>query len=383
MKHYSCARLALARGDQTLETHTIISPGSWIGIIGDGQLGRMMTFAAHRLGYRVVIFGLAEDSPAAQVADKIIVIPDRNWLDELSINLFCERADVVTTEWENPPCELLRQIQQRGVPTHPNADVLEVAQSRTREKETVRRLRIPTAVTAKIGDLTELRKAAGPFQFPGILKTDAGGYDGKGQRRVNTQRELESAWEALESVPCILERVVNFECEISIIVARTQRGEMRAFPVTENEHRDNILFQSECPGPHVTSEIKKQACEHALRITEHLDVVGLLAVEMFVTKKGDVLVNELAPRPHNSGHWTIDACTTDQFEQHIRAVCGLPLGSPDAHSGAVMRNLLGDEWRNWQDILEDPRARLHLYGKQETRPGRKMGHVTYLCQQQS
>jgi 5-(carboxyamino)imidazole ribonucleotide synthase len=351
-----------------------LPPGSTVGIIGGGQLGRMAALAAARLGYLVHIFSPERNGPAAQVAAASTVA---DYTDEAAIEAFARTVDVVTFEFENIPAESVR-LMASHVPVRPCWSVLEVAQDRIREKRFFNAIGIETAPWREVTTLEQLRQAVAELGRPAVLKTARQGYDGKGQVKIVAETDLAQAWAALghglsAGGSGVLEGFIDFLGEISVIVARGIDGGWAAFDPVWNVHHNHILDTSTAPAP-ISPELAAAAMDIAHRSAEALGVVGLLAVELFVTKDG-LLANEMAPRPHNSGHWTMDACVTDQFEQFIRAVCGLPLGSPERHSDAVMTNLIGDDVLQWLDILGDTRARLHLYGKAEARPGRKMGHV--------
>ncbi len=350
----------------------VIPPGGTIGIIGGGQLGRMTALAAARLGYRCHIYCPETDSPAFQVAASTLA----SYADEAALTAFAAAVDVITFEFENVPAESVR-ILSRHVPVRPCWRVLETAQDRIVEKGFFNNMAIATAAWRPVLDRAGLGAAAAELGLPSILKTARFGYDGKGQVRIDDPRELDRAWAAIGERPAILERFVPFERELSVVVARGLDGAAVCFDVVENRHRNHILDVTIAPAP-IAPHLARQAQDIALAAAAKLELVGLLAVEFFVTTDGTLLANEMAPRPHNSGHWTMDACLTDQFEQFVRAVCGLPLGSPLRHSDAVMTNLIGDDVNQWLDILQEPGARLHLYGKAEARPGRKMGHVTRL-----
>jgi 5-(carboxyamino)imidazole ribonucleotide synthase len=350
-----------------------VPPGSTIGILGGGQLGRMIALAAAALGYRCHVFCPEADSPAAQVAAAATV---GAFEDEAALEAFAAAVDVVTFEFENIPVATVEWLARR-VPVHPGAEVLRVTQDRLLEKDFVRGLGGGTADYGRVDSPADLETALARIGTPAVLKTRRMGYDGKGQAPIPTPAEAPAAWTRLGPAPCIVEAFVPFTMEISVIVGRGADGATAAYVPVENRHERHILATTIAPAP-ISATIAAAADDLARRIAERLGVVGLLAVEMFVTADGNLLVNELAPRVHNSGHWTIEACTTSQFEQQVRAVCGLPLGSPERHADAVMQNLLGDEAARWPEILRDPAAKLHLYGKAEARPGRKMGHVTRL-----
>lgn len=351
-----------------------LPPGGTIGIIGGGQLGRMAALAAARLGYRVHVFTPETGSPAAQVSDAATIAA---YDDHAAIQAFAAAVDVVTFEFENIPAESVRLMAEL-VPVRPCWSVLETAQDRIAEKRFFNSIGIATAPWRQVDDLEGLRRAVDELGRPSVLKTTRLGYDGKGQVKITADTDPVQAWAELgsglgETGGAVLEGFIDFLGEISVIVARGLDGEWAAFDPVWNVHSNHILDTSTVPAP-IAPSLADQAVDIAHRSAEALGVVGLLAVEMFVTPNG-LLANEMAPRPHNSGHWTMDACVTDQFEQFVRAVCGLPLGSPDRHSDAEMKNLIGDDAGLWLDILRDPTARLHLYGKAEARPGRKMGHV--------
>ena len=366
-----------------------LPPGSTIGIIGGGQLGRMAALAAARLGYRVHVFCPEADSPTEQVTAAATVA---EYTDLKALEAFARAVDVVTFEFENIPAESVRLLSGL-VPVRPGWQVLEVAQDRIAEKTFFNSIGIETAPWAKVGSAAELADAVARLGHPssaeptnqeavaerplGVLKTTRFGYDGKGQVKITADTDLGEAWESLNTGEAILEGFIDFAGEISVIVARGPDGASATFDPAWNVHTNHILDTTTVPAP-IPRTLAEAAMAAAHKVAGALDLVGLLAVEMFVTKDGHLLANEMAPRPHNSGHWTIDACVTDQFEQFVRAVCGLPLGSPERHSDAIMKNLIGDDVHDWPDILKDPVAKLHLYGKAEARSGRKMGHVTHL-----
>ncbi len=356
----------------------VIAPGSAIGILGGGQLGRMTVEAASRLGYRCRIYCPEKDAPAREIAAGCIVAA---YDDRAALEEFARSVDVVTFEFENVPSatgEILAAIK----PTRPAPSVLHIAQERLREKRFLREIGVPVTKFAAIARREELDDAAAAIGLPAILKSASFGYDGKGQSRIDGPADFDAAWENAMGQSglgrqAILEGLVDFALEISVVIARGLDGGMRAYVPVENRHRDHILSETIAPAK-IAPEIAGRATQVAERVVEKIGLVGLMGVEMFVTRDGSVLVNELAPRPHNSGHWTMDACVTGQFEQFVRAICGLPLGSPERHSDAVMQNLLGDGARRWAEILAEPGAKLHLYGKCQARPRRKMGHVNRL-----
>ena len=350
-----------------------IAPGATIGILGGGQLGRMTALAAARLGYRCHIYCPEPDCPAAQVADASTVAA---YDDEAALVAFAAAVDVVTLEFENVPLFAIETIGE-SVLVRPGARALEVAQDRIIEKDFLNSLGIETTDYGAASGPAEVARLVTELGRSCVLKTTRLGYDGKGQVRIDDATEAEAARAAMAGDHGIVEGFVDFTCEISVIVARAPDGATASYVPVENRHVNHILDTTVAPAP-VSRDIADLARAIAARAAEGLELVGLLAVEMFVTKDGRVLVNELAPRPHNSGHWTIDACATSQFEQAVRAVCGLPLGSPERHSDAELKNLLGNAIDDWRELLADPGVCLHLYGKAEARPGRKMGHVTRL-----
>jgi 5-(carboxyamino)imidazole ribonucleotide synthase len=352
----------------------MIEPGGIIGILGGGQLGRMTALAAASLGYRCHIFCPEPDSPASQVAAFATVAP---YDDEAALKHFADAVDVATFEFENIPAASGVLLAKRK-PVHPRPAILEICQDRLKEKDFLRARGIATTDYRRVVDSGSLAAAAAALGPRAILKTARFGYDGKGQVPVEPGHEAEGVWASLQTGEAILEARVDFACEISVVLARGADGTMVSYVPVENRHENGILHTTTAPAA-VAPEVAAQADAIARAIAAALDLVGVLAVEMFVTRDGAVLVNELAPRPHNSGHWTIDACVTSQFEQLVRAVCGLPLGAAERHSDAVMTNLLGAEVAQWRAALTEPQARLHLYGKHGARPGRKMGHITRLA----
>lgn len=358
----------------------MIGPGKAIGVLGGGQLGRMFAHAAQELGYRVHVYEPSGPSPAGAVADRETIAP---YDDVAALEAFARSVDVVTYEFENIPAGPLEEIG-RIVALHPAPGVLHVCQNRWREKAWLRGNGFPHAGYAEALE-GDVGAAADQLGLPCVVKTADFGYDGKGQMRIDGPGDLAKAAAIFRGRRCVVERWVDFEREISVICARTQAGETRTFPVSENIHTNHILDVSIVPA-RIPASVEAEARDLAVRITEKLGVVGLLAVEMFLEPGGVLSVNELAPRPHNSGHWSIDGGETSQFEQHVRAVCGLPLGPSGARGPTVMVNILGDAWTwrggqvtgepDWSAILAEPAARLHLYGKPNPRPGRKMGHFT-------
>ncbi|MCW5697279.1 MAG: 5-(carboxyamino)imidazole ribonucleotide synthase [Bauldia sp.] len=351
-----------------------LPPGSAIGILGGGQLGRMLALAAAEMGLSVHIYAPPGDNPAADIAKDATLAA---WDDEASLARFAEAVEIVTYEFENVPEATARFLAARR-PVHPSPDVLAVAQDRLAEKTMAGALGIAVAPFMPVDSGANLAVALARIPPPAILKTRRLGYDGKGQARIDRAEDASAAWAAVGGAPSILEARVAFATEISVLVARGADGAMIAYDVTENRHEGGILHTSTVPA-NVPAAIAQEAVGIAERIAVALDHVGVLAVELFVAADSAgaprLLFNELAPRVHNSGHWTTDACLASQFEQHIRAVAGWPLADPRRHSDATMENLIGADAGRWAEIASEPGARLHLYGKAEARPGRKMGHV--------
>lgn len=352
---------------------TVVVPGQTIGILGDGQLGRMMALAAAELGYKTHIFGQDKNGPAAQICTEMTVA---EYTDKKALKKFANSVEAVTLEFENIPLETL-QFLEPLVPVRPGQKVLQITQDRNLEKNFINSLGIATAPFFNVESLEDLKLAIEEIGTPSILKTRRFGYDGKGQFKIITSTQAEQAWEEIGEQDAVLEGFISFELEISVIVARDINGDIETYIPVENRHKNHILDISLAPAD-IENSVSEQAIEMARTIAEKIDLIGLMAVEMFVLNDGTLLVNELAPRPHNSGHWTIEACTTSQFKQAIRAAAGLPLASAERHSNAVMRNLIGEDAASWQGILSHPEMSLHLYGKSESRAGRKMGHVTRL-----
>jgi 5-(carboxyamino)imidazole ribonucleotide synthase len=349
-----------------------IPPGATIGILGGGQLGRMTAMAAARLGYRAHVFTPEQDSPCAQVsAVETVAAYD----DLRALTQFAAAVDVVTLEFENVPVATAEYLSALK-PFFPSPAALATTQVRTAEKTEVNSLGFGTAPWAAVTSLTELEQALARIGRPAVLKTNRFGYDGKGQAKIMPGDDAAAIWAAIDSDDCILEGFVDFVREISVVLSRGQDGVIAAYPAVENRHRDHILSETIAPAP-ITSALAAEAIRIASAIAQDMDYVGVLGVEMFETRDGGLLVNELAPRPHNSGHWTIEGATTSQFEQLVRAICGLPLGAVDFRPSR-MANLIGDDAIDWQRYLSDPTAHLHLYGKMVIRPGRKMGHVTWV-----
>ena len=357
-----------------------IAPGNWLGLLGGGQLGRMFAMAAASLGYRVCVVDPDVDSPAAAVCEEHL---QRPYDDERALATLAERCRAVTVEFENVPAAALRRLAER-LPVRPAAAAVAIAQDRIAEKRFMVANGIAVAPHVTIDSLEDLRAAPATL-YPAILKTARLGYDGKGQAAVSTPPEALDAWATLGRVPCVLEQRLVLKREVSCIVCRGADGELATFPLIENEHRGGILAVSVAPA-RVSPRVAAEAERIARRLAAALDYVGVLCVELFVLDDDSVLVNEIAPRPHNSGHFTIDACAASQFEQQVRAAAGMPLAETTQLSPAVMLNILGDVWFRggeraeppWRDVLAVAGAKLHLYGKREPRIGRKMGHVTCL-----
>ncbi len=353
----------------------MILPGATLGMLGGGQLGRLFTRAAHELGYRVLVLDPDPHSPAGRIADEHLEAP---YDDDAALQELGRQCAVVTTEFENVPAATLERLAHWCL-VRPHAAAVRTTQNRIREKRFIRSLGLATAPFAVIESAADLAAAARAVRYPALLKRAELGYDGKGQLAVGAADGLAAAFRDLGEVPCVLEEKVALARELSVVVARAADGAMLPFPVTDNAHRGGILHRSVAPAP-VAPALAEAARQAAERCAEALDFVGVMAVEFFVDDDERLLVNEIAPRTHNSGHWTLDACVTSQFEQQVRMVCGLPFGSNAQHSAAVMINLLGDLWQDgeprWPDLLADADTKLHLYGKREARPGRKMGHFT-------
>jgi 5-(carboxyamino)imidazole ribonucleotide synthase len=357
---------------------TPLLPGSTIGILGGGQLGRMMALAARRMGYRIVVLDPNAKCPTAQVSDGVVV----GALDDVDAALaLAGQVDVITLDTEHVPADVLDRLAE-VTPVRPGPSVLRTIQDRRNQKEFLDKLGVAQARWAPVGDARELAAALSAIGTPAILKVRRAGYDGKGQVRIESGDDPDAALRAIRGEPAVLEELVEFRRELSVILARGTGGELRFYPLAENVHRRHILHTTRAPAP-MDERGHDTARKLGVSIAEALDHVGVIAVELFELAGGKLLVNEIAPRTHNSGHYTYGACATTQFEQHVRAVCGLPLGDPRAMTGAVMVNLIGDLWSNgdaprWQHVLARPEARLHVYGKDRAAPGRKMGHVVLL-----
>lgn len=350
-----------------------IAPSSTIGILGGGQLGRMMAIAAAQMGYHVHIYCPEESCPASEVAMTTTIAA---YEDEAALAKFAASVDVITYEFENIPAAPVEKLAE-SKPVFPSPAVLATSQHRVAEKTAVRKLGIGTAPFAAVHSLDALQAAAQAIGLPAVLKTCRMGYDGKGQVMLREGDDLAAAWASLKTDDAILEGFVSFRMEISVIVARNEAGQVESYVPVQNVHKHHILDTTIVPAP-ISDELLRKAEDIARTIATGLELVGLMAVEMFVTDTDELLVNETAPRPHNSGHWTIDAAATSQFTQTIRAICGLKLGSPDRLCNAIMLNLIGSEVESWKEHSDNPLAKIHLYGKAEARPGRKMGHITIL-----
>ncbi|MEM7745338.1 MAG: 5-(carboxyamino)imidazole ribonucleotide synthase [Pseudomonadota bacterium] len=348
-----------------------LPPGSVIGILGGGQLGRMLAIAAARLGLKTHIYEPGAAPPAGDVAAAVTTAP---YEDQAALTAFAQSVDVVTYEFENVPAQALDLIEAI-VPIRPNRQALSVSQDRVAEKTYLEEIGIRVAPWVQVDSRDDLARAVASLGTPAILKTRRFGYDGKGQARLRSDQDINTAFDALKGAPAVLEAMIPFDREVSVIVARSLDGAVICYDPGENVHRDGILHTTTVPATLPASQ-RQDAVLMAGKIVSSLDYVGVMGVEMFVTRDA-ILVNEIAPRVHNSGHWTIEACVIDQFQQHIRAVAGWPLGDGARHSDAVMTNLIGDEAGDWATLATD--GGLHLYGKAESRPGRKMGHVTRIA----
>ena len=350
-----------------------LPPGSTIGILGGGQLGRMLAMSASRLGIKTHIFCPAGDNPAVQVADDFT---EANYDDMEALDAFARKVDVVTYEFENVPAETAARLEIR-VPVRPGNIALRTSQDRLDEKNFLNSIHIPTAPFAAVNSLGDLADAINRIGLPGVLKTRRMGYDGKGQVMIRSDADIQKAFDAIGNVPCIFEGFVNFTCEISVIGARSGDGQIVCYTPGENRHENHILDLTLVPAG-LKNEALTQAMDMASTILEGLDYIGVMGVELFATSDNELIVNEIAPRVHNSGHWTLEACAVSQFEQHIRAVAGWPLGNGSRHSDAIMKNLIGDEIDSWPELAAAPDTGVHHYGKATTRTGRKMGHATRL-----
>lgn len=346
-------------------------------MLGGGQLGRMFTIAARTMGYEVVVLDPDKESPAGKLATTHICA---DYSDQAALEQIAKSCDAITTEFENVPASTLEALAKTK-PVRPGAKAISIAQDRIQEKNFLKDNGFYTAPFAVINSLEDLKNSISKIGTPAILKVSRFGYDGKGQFGINTESDIEKAWKTLEGEACVLEQRMPLDIEISVVLARGTEGEVITYPVSENIHEGGILDISVVPA-RIDTALETKVIDMAKEIATALDYIGLMAVEFFISN-GEILVNEIAPRPHNSGHYTLDACVTDQFEQQVRAICGLPLGDTTLLSPVVMINMLGDIWHGgktpkWQKLLDHPNVKLHLYGKYEARPGRKMGHFNVL-----
>jgi 5-(carboxyamino)imidazole ribonucleotide synthase len=370
-----------------VKPESTLPPGSWLGVLGGGQLGRMFCMAAQSMGFKVCVLDPSKDSPAGSVADLHL---RADYLDEAALAELASLCRAITTEFENVPSQALASLAEKTI-VSPRAKSVAIAQDRIAEKAFVEKLGldvVPFAAIASRDVLEQLSAAEQARLLPGLLKSARMGYDGKGQAQITSLAQALEAFDGMGAVPCVLEKRCTLIRELSVVVARAFDAETAVYPVSDNLHQDGILARSTSPA-HIDAGLALKACDAAVKIVHGLDYVGVLCVEFFVLDDGSLVVNEMAPRPHNSGHYTIDACVTSQFEQQARILAGWPLGSTQVHEPSVMLNILGDIWfegtsgdsarePNWLQVVKHPRAKLHLYGKTEARPGRKMGHVTVL-----
>mgnify|MGYP003664683568 FL=1 len=356
----------------------MILPGATLGMLGGGQLGRMFTTAAQTMGYKVIVLDPDKNSPAGIIADQHICSA---YTDEAALTELAQHCAAITTEFENIPASTLAFLEKRTV-VHPSSSALASTQNRNTEKNFIRAQGIATVPFVSITHRDDFADISTQIKFPAILKVATFGYDGKGQIVCEDLQAAYEAFEALGQKECVLEQRIDLEREISVVLARGEDGQITAFPVAENVHINGILHSTTVPSAAAETQ-QHAAIEMASKIADGLDYVGTMAVEFFVSKQGEIIANEIAPRPHNSGHYTLDACRTSQFEQQVRMLCGLPAGSSKLISPVVMINLLGDVWGNsqpgWDKLLNKPDIKLHLYGKREARAGRKMGHFNVLA----
>lgn len=356
-----------------------ILPGGTLGMLGGGQLGRMFTIAARTMGYNVIVLDPDPSSPAGELATDHLCA---DYTDATALEYLAKTCDAISTEFENVPAQTLEWLAGKCI-VRPGAHAVSITQDRIHEKSFLRDQGFPTAAFATIKTSQDLSAALQQIGIPAILKVSRFGYDGKGQVTIHNQNDAANAWQSLKQEACVLESQLPLQTEVSVVVARSFDGTVAIYPIVENLHRNGILDISIVPA-RVSAEIQQQARAMASAIADKLDYVGVMAVEFFVLAGNKLVVNEIAPRPHNSGHYTLDACVTDQFEQQVRALCGLPLGDTQLLSPVVMVNLLGDIWQQdghppaWEHLLNHPNIKLHLYGKREARHGRKMGHFSVL-----
>lgn len=351
----------------------LVKPNDNLGIIGGGQLGRILALEAKRLGIKTVIYTETEDCPAAAVADKLIVGP---YFDAALLDEFSRDCSVITYEFENIPVAMADYLAMR-TQLRPGYNILAVTQDRLSEKSFLNALSIPIADFSAVSFEGDIKTKMNALETPVMLKSRMMGYDGKGQVAIDNVKNATMAYYDIKEVPAIVEEKINFTHEFSIIAVRNAHGDFMHYTPIDNVHQDGILQTSTIPSA-LSQDITSQGVKYTQKIVDALGYIGVIAVEFFVTADNIVYVNEVAPRVHNSGHWTLDGCHVSQFEQHIRAICGWKLGTVEYHSNAVMHNLLGHEINNWQDYADKPNAQLHIYGKSEIRQGRKMGHVTEL-----
>ena len=353
----------------------MILPGEKLGLLGGGQLGRMFTVAARTMGYEVIVLDPDKDSPAGALANEHVCAP---YDDTESLDYLANTCSAVTTEFENVPASSLERIMKQ-IPVRPAPDAIRIARDRILEKKTIRNVGLPTTDYYVVEKVEDLMPSLKKIKLPAILKTATLGYDGKGQVTIDNPTDLEPAYTRLGCKPCVLEQRVELKCEISVVLARSECGHIESYPVGENQHRNGILDITIAPA-RVSESLANEAGKMARLLAEELDYIGVLAVEFFIDQDDRLMINEIAPRPHNSGHYTLDACLTDQFQQQVRTLCGFRPGDTSLAKPAVMVNILGDAWEqgnpNWDSLLQDSGTFLHLYGKKEPRVGRKMGHFT-------
>ncbi|MDH3935119.1 MAG: 5-(carboxyamino)imidazole ribonucleotide synthase [Gammaproteobacteria bacterium] len=356
----------------------MILPDSSLGVLGGGQLGRMFTLAAHSMGYRVVVLDPDPHSPAGQIAEQHI---KADYRDRAALQMLGDECAAITTEFENIPAESVEFLEQFA-PVRPATDAVRIAQNRIEEKTFIQQQGLATAPFAAIYEAADIAENIAALQPPLLLKTASMGYDGKGQQQVGNADEARAAFLQMGGTPCVLEEMLELEREISVVLVRNIDGLTAVYPVGENRHVNGILETTIVPCA-ATASITDTAIEMARKLADAMNYCGVLAVEFFCTRQGELLINEMAPRPHNSGHYTVDACATSQFEQQVRMMCGLAPSDTRLLSAVVMTNLMGDIWNDgdpaWQHVLNQPGAHLHLYGKREARPGRKMGHINCLA----
>lgn len=345
-----------------------------LGILGGGQLGMMSAQAAEKIGIRTIIYTPEENSPASKVSYKTICA---DYLNKEKLKEFAETVDFISYEFENIPVETIDYLSTLK-PVYPEKSLLEASQDRIKEKSHLNSIGIPTAKWAAPESADDIRKTLAKWNSQScILKTARFGYDGKGQARTSSDTDIDTIWTQFNGAPIVMEEIIDFDCEISVIIARDIHGKMAHYGPMLNEHKNHILSKTTIPAP-IPQTITNEAIALTQTLAKRLDLIGVLTLELFITKDGKILANEIAPRTHNSGHWSIDACHCSQFEQHVRTTCGLPVGNPQPHSKATMINLIGDDIENTKDYQDKKNTYIHNYGKTETKPGRKMGHITIL-----